>query len=132
MHIFEIAFPKDYPNNAQQIHFLTPIYHLNVSRYNNYLGFVCPNFIKNWNPSITLENNYIIDKEMTNEYLNIRTLYKSKIQYSIGNILNFLIAKNIYRILSFYAPLAEKFIFLWVHKWRFFQNPKIFFEMRRN
>ena len=93
--LLELTFPKDYPNNAPQIHFLTPIYHLNVSSYKDSLGFVYPSFIKNWNPSITPENIFnklfalfykvnpdsAFDKEMANEYLNNRPLYESKIQY---------------------------------------------------
>ena len=95
MFFVEISFPKDYPNKAPQINFITPIYHPNVCPYISSLGFVCPNFIKNWNPSITAQNiltklfalfykvnpDSAFDKEMANEYLNNRPLYESKIQY---------------------------------------------------
>ena len=91
----ELKFPEDYPNNAPQIHFRTPIYHLNVYPYKNSLGLVYPNFIKNWNSSITTGNiltklfaifykvnpDSAFDKERANEYLNNRSLYESKIKF---------------------------------------------------
>ena len=95
LYYLELIFPKDYPNNAPQIYFITPIYHLNVCPYINSLGLVIPNFIKNWNPSITAVNiltklyslfyrvnpDSAFDKERANEYLNNRPLYESKIQF---------------------------------------------------
>lgn len=105
MFCLELEFPKDYPNNAPQIHFLTPIYHLNVCPYKSSLGLVCPNFIKNWNPSITAQNiitklysifykvnpDSAFEKERANEYLNNRPLYESKIKFftkKYANLMN--------------------------------------------
>ena len=89
----ELIFPKDYPNNPPQIHFLTPIFHPNVCPYKNSLGLVCHNFIKNWNPSYTVgfiftklyalfyqvNPESAFDKEIANEYLFNRPLYESKV-----------------------------------------------------
>ena len=41
--LLEIIFPIDYPNTSPEIHFLTPIYHLNVNPFKEYskpLGYV--------------------------------------------------------------------------------------------
>ena len=97
-----LTFPKDYPKSAPEIRFLTPIYHLNVCPYKNSLGLVYPNFIKDWNPSITPTE--IILKTFTifyihnpdspfeikkaEEYLNNKPLYEEKAKYFVRKYAN--------------------------------------------
>ena len=96
--LLEIIFPIDYPNTSPEIHFLTPIYHLNVNPFKEYskpLGYVGFNTIHIWNPLTTIrkvlkdlfaifylanpDNPYSL--EMANEYKYNRALYEEKAKY---------------------------------------------------
>ena len=44
----KVEFPKDYPNSAPRINFLTRFYHPNVHFVD---GYVCVNFLNHWNES---------------------------------------------------------------------------------
>ena len=48
-----IKFPKDYPQKAPEVLFITPIYHLNVNHINQPgcpLGHICLSTLNFWNP----------------------------------------------------------------------------------
>ena len=91
----ELMFPDDYPMNAPQIRFLTPIYHLNICPYNYSFGLVYPSFIHNWNPSTTPEDilsklytifylhnpDSAFNPETANEYRYNKYLYELKAAY---------------------------------------------------
>ena len=98
----EILFPNDYPINKPTIHFLTPIYHVNVNQdksiYKNspLLGEVNFTTINFWRPSITMRKVLIdlygifywvttdyphYEPKLANEYLYNKTLYEKKVKY---------------------------------------------------
>ena len=94
----EIIFPKEYPIKAPSIHFLTPIYHINVNHHTNSdppVGEVYFNIIKNWNPSTKIKDlliklysifyfpnpNFFYCQDIANEYKNNKSLYEAKAQY---------------------------------------------------
>ena len=94
----EIIFPKDYPNNAPEIHFKTPIYHPNVNNHKSdkeALGNVRFSDITSWNPSISMRKvlidlyaifylanpEYSQSLKIAKEYKENKGLYQEKIIY---------------------------------------------------
>ena len=98
----KLSFPKEYPDKAPEIIFLTPIYHLNVNpRFHKYyednesLGHVSANFVNWWRPETTVreiltqlysifyllnpESPYGIDRNA--EYIENRSLFELKAKY---------------------------------------------------
>lgn len=53
----DIRFPKDYPEHAPEVKFLTPIYHINVKHTNTGsepLGHICMNTLGQWNKTYSI------------------------------------------------------------------------------
>ena len=93
--------PKDYPNSPPEIHFKTPIYHLNVNPYKldmpgaDPLGHVSMSCLNWWKPKYKMREiltNLFMFFYMTNpdgpygldrayEYKNNRPLYEAKARY---------------------------------------------------
>ena len=49
----KIKFPKNYPDSAPQVRFVTPIYHINVNHLAQQdcpLGYICLSTLNFWNP----------------------------------------------------------------------------------
>ena len=99
-----IHFPDDYPNHPPQIHFKTPIYHLNVnpkisSQPGGFLlGQPSLTIIQRWRPDYKMRDVlvsiyslfYMVNPECDfisngfygqNEYVNNKSLYEEKIKY---------------------------------------------------
>ena len=103
----KISFPKNYPNSAPLVNFLTPIYHLNVrsiSETNSKepLGYIKDNTINFWKPSSTAkeiltklyaifyennENNAYLEQR-ANEYRNNSYLFELKAKYYTNKYAN--------------------------------------------
>jgi len=96
----KISFPKDYPESAPKINFITPIYHLNVCPFegtnsNETLGYIRENTINFNNPPSTpveiLTKLYAIFyvqnedtpflRDILTEYSNNENLFKIKAKY---------------------------------------------------
>ena len=83
----KLQFPHDYPHSRPEIYFLTPIYHMNVSRNS---GKVAVNFIYAWNPNRSVREIltklysifYLVNpespyqREMADEYMKDKNLYE--------------------------------------------------------
>ena len=99
--ILIVNIPKDYPNSPPEIHFITPIYHLNVNPHKSNipgaepLGHVCMSCLNWWKPYYTLKevfSNIFMFSYMANpdspyalnrsdEFRNNRPLYEEKAKY---------------------------------------------------
>ena len=98
--ILGVEFPENYPENAPEIYFITPIYHLNINNYNNgngdvRLGHVSLSFLNNWKPEYTIREVFIYifgllykpnpdnayGLERANEFRFNKELYEEKIKY---------------------------------------------------
>ena len=98
--ILGVEFPENYPENAPEIYFITPIYHLNVNHYNNgngnvRLGHVSLSFLNNWKPEYTIREVFIYifgllykpnpdnayGLERANEFRFNKELYEEKVKY---------------------------------------------------
>ena len=98
--VLRVEFPDNYPENAPEIYFITPIYHLNVNHYNNgngnvRLGHVSLSFLNNWKPEYTIREVFIYifgllykpnpdnayGLERANEFRFNKELYEEKIKY---------------------------------------------------
>ena len=87
----KLSFPKNYPDRAPRIHFLTPIYHPNVKPHD---GFVCVNFITHWKKTTSVREIltklysifYLVNpdspysQEQAYEYEQERKLYYFKVE----------------------------------------------------
>ena len=109
----KISFPKDYPKSSPQIHFITPIYHLNVRSTKDPnskepLGYIKDKTINFWRPSSTAkeiltklyaifyennENNAYLEA-MATEYKNNRNLFELKAKYYTNKYANTSILNN--------------------------------------
>ena len=98
--ILSITFPKDYPQKAPEVCFLTPIYHVNVNpKWPAFagaesLGHVCISTLNWWKPEYTMrevltnifalfylgnpESPYGLDR--ADEFRNNRAVYEEKIK----------------------------------------------------
>ena len=93
----KIIFPRDYPNKAPEVTFVTPIYHVNVNHINQMgcpLGHICLSTLNFWNPEYRMrevltnifalfylgnpESPYGLDR--ADEFRNNRALYEEKIK----------------------------------------------------
>ena len=94
----EIIFPKEYPDSSPEIHFITPIYHLDVNPRNSQyepLGHVSSSITNWWKPATTAremltklfavfywqepDSPYGLD--MMYEYRENKELYECKVRY---------------------------------------------------
>ena len=93
-----IIFPKDYPNSAPEVTFITPIYHVNVNHIKQPtcpLGHICLSTLNYWNPQYRMrevltnifalfymgnpESPYGIDRQ--GEMMGNPQLFEKKIAY---------------------------------------------------
>ena len=100
-----IKFPKDYPNSAPEVLFITPIYHINVNHINQPncpLGHICISTLNFWNPIYKIrevltnifalfylgnaESPYGRDRQ--NEMMNNRQLFEEKVRYFTNKYAN--------------------------------------------
>jgi len=108
----KLVFPKEYPNKAPELYFITPIYHLNVrykksvSPNNEHLGHVNLSFLNSWNPSNTPkemltklytifylqnpESPYGLDRY--DEYRYNRALFEEKARYFTKKYANVIVS----------------------------------------
>ncbi len=94
----KIKFPKDYPDKAPEVLFVTPIYHVNVNHINQPkcpLGHICISTLNIWNPEYRvreiLTNIFALfymgnpdspyGLERAEELRNNRAIYEEKIKY---------------------------------------------------
>ena len=103
--LISMDFTRDYPNYPPNIHFINPIYHLNVNPKRTQTsppGEICLAIFSRWNTSYKIEDILIsiyalfymvnpdspfsLDRE--NEYRNNRTLYEEKIRYFTNKYAN--------------------------------------------
>ena len=96
-----IHFPQDYPNEAPEIYFVTPIYHLNINpcapkeEGDESLGHVCISTLDWWKPEYTIKealfNTYSLfyitnvdcayGIERAKEYKDNKEIYEEKVKY---------------------------------------------------
>ena len=94
----EIIFPKEYPDRSPEIHFITPIYHINVNprkSQSDPLGHVSTTITNWWKPATTpremltklfavfywQEPESPYDLEKSDEYRQNKELYECKVRY---------------------------------------------------
>ena len=99
--VIKLVFPKEYPNKAPEIYFITPIYHLNVRTKKSvppndeHIGHINLSFLNNWKPTNTpkemifklfvifyfqnAESPYGLDRY--DEYRYNRALFEEKVKY---------------------------------------------------
>jgi len=97
---FNITFTENYPEEAPEVCFKTPIYHVNINpikggKNNKPLGFACNSILNWWNPKSNMRNllnNIFIlffmanpeiaySTEIANEFINNKELYEKKARY---------------------------------------------------
>ena len=96
-----IHFPSDYPNEAPEIYFITPIYHLNINpcapkeEGDESLGHVCISTLDWWKPEYTIKETlfntyslfYITNVDCAygikraKEYKDNKEIYEEKVKY---------------------------------------------------
>ena len=59
--LFNITFTENYPEEAPEVCFTTPIYHININpikggKNNQPLGFACNSILNWWNPKSNMRN----------------------------------------------------------------------------
>ena len=96
----EINFPKNYPNDEPEIHFITPIYHPNVNNHKPAfsslpLGFISYFTSNCWNSTTSIikklthlyaifycpEPEWYFSSQIADEYKFNRPLYEKKVEY---------------------------------------------------
>ena len=94
----KIIFPKNYPQKAPEVLFVTPIYHVNVNHINQNgcpLGHICLSTLNFWNPDYKMrevltnifalfylgnpESPYGLDRQ--GEMMNNQELFEKKVRY---------------------------------------------------
>ena len=82
----KLSFPKEYPDKAPNIIFLTPIYHLNVNpKFHKYyednesLGHVSASFVNWWRPKTTV-------REILTQLYSIFYLINSESPYNLEGV----------------------------------------------
>ena len=113
--LISMDFTRDYPIYHPNIHFITPIYHLNVfpkKTPTSPPGEICLAIFSRWNPSYKIEDIlvsiyalfYMVNPDSPfslnreNEYRNNRTLYEEKIRYftnKYANVRDFIHCTNV-------------------------------------
>jgi len=98
--LFYITFTENYPQEAPEVCFKTPIYHVNINpikegKNNKSLGFACNSTLNWWNPKSNMRNllNNIFSLffianpeipysiEIAKEFINNKELYDKKARY---------------------------------------------------
>ena len=123
----KVLFPDNYPKEAPEIRFITPIYHVNVNHRGNSpepLGYISISTLNWWHPDTTMRKvfcdifvmiNYLPNGkdpyglERAHELRNNRILYEKKAQYFTDKYAAMNIVQKEYQEWDFtYTPLEKK------------------------